>query len=236
MALVALVWLPALLGVFAVAGGGLTTPAGEATTGGLLDVLKALDPTTGREVLPSLAATLDRAEATADGADRAEVQTLRQTVEGALAAALPVDTRQAREELNEAAERYEAIRRTEPAGDARTFRLERLLARMRAVAKQARFTVAELDERFAGFDAPPAGQRIVGLALLQALPSGDRYLDVAVQAITGCLSAFEQYHALRAAQGMLPALDAEHRRRLAAAIQSQREEGGHIRPGTDAGR
>jgi hypothetical protein len=54
-----------------------------------------------------------------------------------------------------------------------------------------------------------------------------------VQAITGCLSAFEQYHALRAAQGMLPALDAEHRRRLAAAIQSQREEGGHIRPGTD---
>jgi hypothetical protein len=47
MALVALVWLPALLGVFAVAGGGLKTPAGEATPGGLLDVLKALDPPPG---------------------------------------------------------------------------------------------------------------------------------------------------------------------------------------------
>mgnify|MGYP003289556364 CR=1 FL=1 len=73
----------------------------------------------------------------------------------------------------------------------------------------------------------------MGLALLQALAAGSRYLDVAVQAITGALSAFEQYHALRAAQGMLPALDTQHRRRLAAAIQSQREEGGPIRAGTD---
>ena len=40
----ALVWLPALLRIFGVAGGAVKTPAGEATTGGFVAVLSSLDP------------------------------------------------------------------------------------------------------------------------------------------------------------------------------------------------
>jgi hypothetical protein len=42
--LIGLVWLPAIVRVIALAGGGVKTPAGEATSGGLLDLLRSLEP------------------------------------------------------------------------------------------------------------------------------------------------------------------------------------------------
>jgi hypothetical protein len=50
--LIALIWLPALLRVIAIAGGGVKTPAGEASTTGLLAVLDSLEPETKRNALP----------------------------------------------------------------------------------------------------------------------------------------------------------------------------------------
>lgn len=72
--LLALAWLPALLAVLAVAGGGVRTPAGEATTGGLLQVLQVLDPMTKRAVLPPLVAGLEQAETTISPEDRNQVR------------------------------------------------------------------------------------------------------------------------------------------------------------------
>src|SRR4051812_13060945 len=57
--LLGLIWLPALLRVIALAGGGLRTPAGEASTPGLMDFLKLLDPGAERETLPALIAAAD---------------------------------------------------------------------------------------------------------------------------------------------------------------------------------
>lgn len=42
--LVGLIWLPAVLRLLALAGGGLKTPAGEVTTPGLAELLRSLDP------------------------------------------------------------------------------------------------------------------------------------------------------------------------------------------------
>src|SRR4029077_4099769 len=56
--LIALAWLPALVQIVALGGGGVKTPAGEATTGGLLDVLQSLTPETRREALPAVIAAL----------------------------------------------------------------------------------------------------------------------------------------------------------------------------------
>src|SRR4051812_173776 len=50
--LLALIWLPALLRVLGVAGGGVKTPAGEATTPGLARLFDAVDPEMKRDTLP----------------------------------------------------------------------------------------------------------------------------------------------------------------------------------------
>src|SRR3954447_16169316 len=63
---VGLIWLPPLLRVIGLAGGAIKTPAGEATTPGLLDVLKSLDANTKRERLPSVVATLTSPEVMVD--------------------------------------------------------------------------------------------------------------------------------------------------------------------------
>ena len=60
--MLSLLWLPALMRVVMLAGGALKTPAGEAGTPGLLDLLRSLRPETEREALPAFIAALDEAE------------------------------------------------------------------------------------------------------------------------------------------------------------------------------
>lgn len=140
-------------------------------------------------------------ERAAGNLDRAAA--LEQQAEGLLAAA------------TSAATRYERIRTTEPSGWDRTSRMEGVLREARALDTDA-LTPSQVAGRFAtGTD----GDRIVALALVEADPrlaSGSMLVD----AIGGSRSAFEQYHALVAAEKSVDGLPPADRTRVREAVES----------------
>jgi hypothetical protein len=229
--LLAVGWLPALLAVVAMAGGGLKTPAGEATTGGLLPLLQVLDTTAKQAILPTLVAGLEQAETDSQPGARDQVRTLRREAEKELAA-LPLDAQTARRELDGLAVAYDAIRAGEPPGRARTMHMSELVASARAAAVNARLGRPELHERCLRFGEAPDGERIVTLTLIEALHEPDCFPAV-LSGIGNSRSAFEQSRALRVAQRLLPSLDAAQRLQLRQMIDDQRGPGGYILPGTD---
>lgn len=126
---------------------------------------------------------------------------------------------------------YEAIRESEPYTWARTMKLEGILNDIRLDAqRQDENLVWWLAGNLIEEDWP--GNRVTALALLQVFPA-QRFLDFVIDAIRHWRSPFEQYHALVAAQRMLPLLDADQRQRLVAAIEEQRRTGGGIKRTTD---
>jgi hypothetical protein len=229
--LLAVGWLPALLAVVAVAGGGLKTPAGEATTGGLLPLLQVLDTTAKQAILPTLVAGLEQAETASQPGTRDQVRTLRREAEKELAA-LPLDAQTARQELDRAAVAYDAIRATEPSGRTRTMHMSELVAGARAAAVNARLGGRDLNERCLRFGEAPDGERIVTLTLIEALHQPDCF-PVVLSGIGNSRSAFEQSRALRVAQRLLPSLDASQRHQLRQVIARQQGPDGYILPGTD---
>ena len=215
--LIGLVWLPFLLRLIALTGGGLKTAAGEASMGGLLELLRNLDPNVQQETLPTLIAALDAAESKADTALRPQVREMRQGLEGQLSSLAP-DVGAARLALEQCATEYETLRRTLDSGDERTQKMSAVVARVRSLAGQANQSVDEVKQMFnSGSD----GKRIVALGVMRRMlePAA---LDIVLSAIGQPRSPFEQYHALRAAEEMTPALDADQKRQLKAVLDDQR--------------
>lgn len=218
--LVALIWLPALVRVIALAGGGIKTPAGEASSGGLLDLLKQLAPETRREALPAVIAALG----TDPRSDNPELKSARQKLEHQLVN-LPVDPNQARERLTQLAREYEQIRNTMPSGSARTFKMTQLVAEARGLAGAAGLQPTWLSDIYAG---PGDGDRIVTLAAIQAHPDSQTF-PIVLDAIQTAHSPFEQYEALRAADLLLAVLPPADRAQLKEAIlDRQRPEAGGV--------
>ena len=89
--------------------------------------------------MPPLVAGLEQAETVGPLGDRSHMRNLRETAEGELAA-LPVDVRDAREELERIAMSYDTIRANEQPGDARSLHMRELVVRTRALASKARLT------------------------------------------------------------------------------------------------
>jgi hypothetical protein len=229
--LLALAWLPAVLAVVAVAGGGVKTPAGEATTTGLLQVLQVLDVTARQAILPPLVAGLEQAEAVIQPGERDQVRTLRQAAEGELAA-LPLDAQAAQQELDRLAVAYDTVRAQEQSGGERTMHMSELVVRARALAVKAHLSEPQVHERCMRFGEAPPGERIITLTLIEALHRHD-CLPAVLGGIGNSRSAFEQYRALRVAQRLLPSLDGAQRAQLLQVINEQRGPGGYIVPGTD---
>ncbi len=229
--LLALAWLPALLAVVALAGGGVKTPAGEATTTGLLQVLQVLDVTARQAILPPLVAGLEQAEAVIRPGERDQIRTLRQAAEGELAA-LPMDAQAAQQELDRLGVAYDTVRAQEPSGGARRMHMSELVVRARALAVKAHLTEQELHERCVRFGEAPSGERIVTLTLIEALHKRDCFPAV-LGGIGSSRSAFEQYRALRVAQRLLQSLDGTQRAQLLQVIDEQRGPGGYILAGSD---
>ena len=90
VALLALIWLPSLLRVLGVAGGGVKTPAGEAATPGLARLFDPIDPQTKRETFPVLLTALTSPGVLADSEERTQSEALRRDLELQLAAVMPV--------------------------------------------------------------------------------------------------------------------------------------------------
>lgn len=225
--LIALVWLPALVRVVAIAGGGVKTPAGEASTGGLLAVLGLLEPETKRDTLPSLIAALSSPEVVVDPERRTVVRPIRQDLEMQLAAAA-VPAIGVREQLAAYAKQYEQVRQTAPSRD-RTLRMTTLMAEARAAARATPLALIDLRHMLS---SDSDGERVIALALAQDQPD-PRLFDLVLSAIVDSRSAFEQYQALGAVLELVPHLSTRQRSDLLAALdRALRDEARGVRADT----
>lgn len=203
-----LVWLPVLLRILAVAGGGIKTGAGEANTPGLISLL------------PKLIATLDSVEPTLDQAEQAKVASVRQEAEQEWGALTVKGETDARQQLTALAKEYEEVRRVMPPGSQRTFRMQEIAARVRALAGEAHYGPDDMRSLFSqGSD----GDRIVALQLLLRYPHPD-CLNIMVDAIAHPRSAFEQYAALKAVEKVMPDMAADQMKHLHQVIVDQQND------------
>jgi hypothetical protein len=218
--LVALVWLPALLKIVALTGGGVKTSFGEATSpglGGLLPLLTALDPDTKRETLPHVIAALQVGKAELLGEAKAESAKIQRNLESQLAA-LPLDAQQARLELDQLARAYEQVRTSMPAGNERTVRMASIAVSMAALAKKTKYSPEEVIQRFQkGTD----GDRLAAIQQVQGNPNPGCF-QIILDAIRNPRSPFEQYRALLVAQAMLPQINEQQKQVLRDSLQYQR--------------
>lgn len=212
---VALIWLPGLLRVLGIAGGGVKTPAGEATTPGLGKLFDLVDPETKRETFPSLLTALISPGVLTEPSEYQESRTLRREISSQLAAVSPAST-DPRHALQLLARKYEQIRRGQPPGDDRTRQMTRLTAEMRAIANVASVSSREREQMLRDGSE---GERVVALAITQDRPNPVLF-DSVCDAILNSRSAFEQFHALVAMLEMLTVLSGEQRVRLRTVLDT----------------
>jgi hypothetical protein len=125
-----------------------------------------------------------------------EVLTRAGRSEGGKALNSRIQAIDARWELESFSEQYEALRRTMPSGADRTGRLEGLLLVPRRLGRTHQWN---RDDIRAGWKSGEDGKQLFALGLIQGNP-GLADVQVLVEGIRASRSAFEQYHALVAAE------------------------------------
>lgn len=212
--LLSLMWLPGLIRVIAMTGVNFKTAAGEATTSGLLGLLKDLSPDAKREALPSVIAAFDMVAAEKPE-ERHAARRARDDLESQLIAEpAPGDPK---EVLQQYGEKYEQLRADQDPGPERTFQMNALLAEARAAAKAAQLSSDEIRKFFA---SDQDGLRLMAIASLQVSPDISVFAQL-LDAIANSRSAFEQYHALAAARDHVPLMSDSQRKELKKALKHQ---------------
>jgi hypothetical protein len=134
---------------------------------------------------------------------------------------LRVDTRRAhadvpsdaREQLTRLARAYEDLR-NQPPGRNRTRQMDKLVGEARPYTRDARY---EPEETIALLSSESAGDRIVGLATVQA--TGDpRTFDQVLAIVAKPATAFEQFNALRGLESLRPSLTPEQRSQVTSTL------------------
>jgi hypothetical protein len=113
---------------------------------------------------------------------------------------------------------YRSTRQSMAPGWDRTMAMERIVAEARQLAAARSFDPAEVSN---WLREGAEEQRVTALGMMQASPAL-RQFDSVLAAISGSLSPFEQYHAMRVSELMLDDLSPAQRQELAAAIRAQR--------------
>ncbi len=208
----ALLWLPSVLKIFALTGGAVKTPAGEITGSSMMPMLRSL---TG-DSLGFLIEQTKLAEDVAPPQQQLELRQVRQEWQKVYASRIPLS--EAQQQLERLGERYKELRNTMPSGAQRTFEMESLAGRMRALAPQVDFSAQEVKNLLQSHDQ---GKRLVGLSVAEW--SGDSiYFDSVLHLIAHSETAFEQICALRAAEKMVSKLDIHQKKDLKAVLIEQR--------------
>lgn len=208
-----LMWLPAVLKIFALSGGVLKTPAGELDSSGMISMLQSLSA----DSLGFLIEQTKSAEEVAPPEQQQEMRQIRQEWQRYYSSKIPVSD--AKQLLEGLAQRYKDIRKSMPSGAQRTFEMESIAGRMRALAETVNFPVLEV-ERFLKSD--DQGHGLLGLSVVEW--SGDPiYFDLVLHIISNSKSAFEQTIALRAMESMLSRLDVQQKRELKSVLIKQRD-------------
>jgi hypothetical protein len=211
-------WLPGLVKVIAIAGGGVKTPMGEVNAAGLLKMFTDLSDEAKLEVIPPVIAAIDRPELQVQPQGRA----VRETLTNELADAYTAAPRSEVNELDRLAREYERVRSEMAPSRERTFEMATVLARMRAAARAANLDAAGVQ---ALASSTRDGDRLAAIAALQERPepSAIRWL---LDAVERSRSAFEQYQALRALWGSMPVMSAATRNEVRARLVALRSSDG----------
>lgn len=217
-----LIWLPSLLKIFAIRGGGIKTPVGEITSPGLVEsisqIVEPMEPEEKGEALGTIIGILERAEERAPSEQKEELRKISQDL--VTEYSLGISPEQARNEIDLLSQRYKELRETMSPGSQRTINMESVAQRMRALAPKSGLSPVTI-ESFLGSE--DQGNRLIGLSILES--TGDVYYFEPLLKIIdeNSKSAFEQYHALRAAEKMLPHLDHKNKKALQKALNKQCE-------------
>ncbi len=114
--------------------------------------------------------------------------------------------------------------RLAPPGPARTKAMDQLVDRVRSLAARGRYRP---DRIRAMWESGHEGRRVAALGAIQQLPELGS-AAIVLEGITSSQSAFEQFHALLAAEAMLPVMTPDERTALRAAVAEQRGPSGRI--------
>jgi hypothetical protein len=129
----------------------------------------------------------------------------------------PTGTQVFSRSLLDLALRYERVRASMPAGAERTLAMNGVFSDMEIVVRSSYLDRTLVDSLFASL---PDGQRLLVLAAFPAFEPG--HASIVIDAILRSHTAFEQFHALRAAERGLPSLNPKERTQLRNAIQASR--------------
>lgn len=209
----ALVWLPSVLKIFALTGGAIKTPAGEITGSSMMPMLQSL---TG-DTLGFLIEQTKLAEDVAPPQQQLEMRQIRHEWQKEYASRVPVS--EAQRQMERLSQRYKELRNSMPAGAKRTFEMESIAGRMRALASEVNLSVEEVNQLL---KSPDQGKRLLGLSVVEW--SGDaNYFYAVLHIICNSETAFEQTCALRGAEKMVPQLKEQQKKDLISALIHQRE-------------
>ncbi len=125
----------------------------------------------------------------------------------------------AKQLLEGLAQRYKDIRKSMPSGAQRTFEMESIAGRMRALAEIVNFPVSAVNTFLQSEDQ---GHRLLGLSIAEW--SGKAiYFDLVLDLISNSKSAFEQTVGLRAMESMLYRLELQQKSKLKSVLIEQRD-------------
>jgi tetratricopeptide (TPR) repeat protein len=117
---------------------------------------------------------------------------------------------------NAYASAYEWIRAVMSSGRERTAMMSTLVNEVALLAEHGLVDAVAVGDLMAGGE----GERIVGLALLQARPDPSQFAAVC-DVIGGSITAFEQFHALRVAGLLVPTIDGRERVMLVTVLERE---------------
>ena len=203
---IGLIWLPSAVRLLALAGGSVKAGGLEASSTGLMPGLI--------EDLTELRASADRPLGQAPDA-----AVIESGVDRLAARYLPAEETLSPAVLDDLAREYERLRRTMSSGDNRTAAMTRIVNEVRVRAAAAPESARRLAPGL--LRSTEAGDRVVGLALVQGNPTGEVHGDV-LRILAGARSPFEQYQSLVTLARILPDLDATERARLKIALELEK--------------
>ncbi|OUL24391.1 hypothetical protein BV378_18555 [Nostoc sp. RF31YmG] len=208
----ALIWLPSLLKIIALTGGAIKTPAGEITGSSMMPMLQSL---TG-DTLGFLIEHTKLAEDVAPPQQQLEMRQMRHEWQKAYASRIP--SSEARKQIESLSQRYKELRNSLPPGAKRTFEMESIAGRMRALAPEVNFSEQDVNNLIKSNDQ---GKRLLGLSVTEW--SGDpTYFYAVLNIINNSETAFEQTCALRAAEKMVTKLNTQQKKDLHSVLLHQR--------------
>ncbi len=208
----ALLWLPSILKIFALTGGAVKTPAGEITGSSMMPMLQSLTADT----LGFLIEQTKLAEEVAPPQQQLEMRQMRHEWQKAYTARVPAAESQ--QQMERLAERYKEIRTSMPTGAQRTFEMESITGRMRALAPEVNYSVKQVSDLLRSHDQ---GKRLQGLSIAE-WSCDPIYFDLILHIIANSQTAFEQTCALRAMSKIASKLELEQKRDLKKVLLEQR--------------